>query len=182
MSEREPELQAYLQAPQIACEGAALSSVMPVFGQSFCQCDQQQEDTSGLGLGRECFCGEDDQGENTLCSDVLKWNGPIRLPQDFEYTPPAILGLNKKMTTYFICDLISFCFCAPHTGFDWEWDDHFKSSGAFLSCGNRKVSFHLDYSSGTAAIRGTKELTDGQHFWEVKMTSPVYGTDMVGIK
>lgn len=44
------------------------------------------------------------------------------------------------------------------------------------------MSFHLDYSSGTAAIRGTKELADGQHFWEVKMTSPVYGTDMVGIK
>lgn len=86
------------------------------------------------------------------------------------------------MTTYFIWDPISFCFCASHTDFDWEWDNHFKSSGAFLSCGNRKVSFHLDYSSGTAAIRGTKELTDGQHFWEVKMTSPVYGTDMVGVK
>lgn len=67
------------------------------------------------------------------------------------------------------------------SGFDWEWDDHYKSSGAFLSCENRKVSFHSDYSCGTAAIRGTKELADGQHFWEVKMTSPVYGTDMVGI-
>lgn len=67
------------------------------------------------------------------------------------------------------------------SGFYWEWDDHFKSSGAFLSCENRKVSFHSDYSCGTAAIRGTKQLADGQHFWEVKMTSPVYGTDMVGI-
>lgn len=67
------------------------------------------------------------------------------------------------------------------SGFEWEWDDHFKSSGAFLSCDNRKVSFHSDYSCGTAAIRGTKELTDGQHFWEVMMTSLVYGTDMVGI-
>ncbi|XP_040033139.2 SPRY domain-containing SOCS box protein 3 isoform X2 [Gasterosteus aculeatus] len=67
-------------------------------------------------------------------------------------------------------------------GFEWEWDECFASSGARLSCGNRKVSFHPDYSCGTAAIRGTKELTDGQHFWEVKMTSPVYGTDMmVGI-
>lgn len=65
-------------------------------------------------------------------------------------------------------------------GFDWEWDEHYKSSGAFLSCNKRKVSFHSDYSCGTAAIRGTKELSDGQHFWEVKMTSPVYGTDMVG--
>lgn len=66
------------------------------------------------------------------------------------------------------------------SGFDWVWDEHFKSDGAFLSCDNRKVSFHSDYSCGTAAIRGTNELSDGQHFWEVKMTSPVYGTDMVG--
>ncbi|XP_052629371.1 SPRY domain-containing SOCS box protein 3-like [Harpia harpyja] len=40
----------------------------------------------------------------------------------------------------------------------------------------------MEYSCGTAAIRGNKELADGQHFWEIKMTSPVYGTDMmVGI-
>lgn len=37
----------------------------------------------------------------------------------------------------------------------------------------------MEYSCGTAAIRGTKELGEGQHFWEIKMTSPVYGTDMV---
>lgn len=37
----------------------------------------------------------------------------------------------------------------------------------------------MEYSCGTAAIRGNKELADGQHFWEIKMTSPVYGTDMV---
>lgn len=66
------------------------------------------------------------------------------------------------------------------SGFDWVWDELYKSSGALLSCDNRKVSFHSDYSCGTSAIRGTKELSDGQHFWEVKMTSPVYGTDMVG--
>ncbi|TDG98236.1 hypothetical protein EPR50_G00215150 [Perca flavescens] len=77
----------------------------------------------------------------------------------------------------------SDCLCGEEDeGFDWEWDEHYKSSGAFLSCNKRKVSFHSDYSCGTAAIRGTKELSDGQHFWEVKMTSPVYGTDMmVGI-
>lgn len=87
-------------------------------------------------------------------------------------------------------------FCSPHTMhrgkdcrcgeedeyFDWVWDDLNKSSAALLSCDNRKVSFHMEYSCGTAAIRGTKELGDGQHFWEIKMTSPVYGTDMmVGI-
>lgn len=67
------------------------------------------------------------------------------------------------------------------SGFHWEWDDHCKSSGAFLSCNNRKANFYSDYSCGTAAIRGTKELTDGHHYWEVKMTSPVYGTDMVSV-
>ncbi|XP_037363706.1 SPRY domain-containing SOCS box protein 3 isoform X1 [Talpa occidentalis] len=66
--------------------------------------------------------------------------------------------------------------------FDWVWDDLNKSAAALLSCDNRQVSFHTEYSCGTAAIRGTKELGDGQHFWEIKMTSPVYGTDMmVGI-
>ncbi|XP_030067283.1 SPRY domain-containing SOCS box protein 3 isoform X1 [Microcaecilia unicolor] len=66
--------------------------------------------------------------------------------------------------------------------FDWVWDDMSKSTATILSCDNRKVSFHMEYSCGTAAIRGNKLLTDGQHFWEIKMTSPVYGTDMmVGI-
>lgn len=55
-----------------------------------------------------------------------------------------------------------------------------KSTATLLSCDNRKVNFHVDYSCGTAAIRGNKELAEGQHFWEIKMTSPVYGTDMVG--
>ncbi|KAL0984363.1 hypothetical protein UPYG_G00140490 [Umbra pygmaea] len=75
------------------------------------------------------------------------------------------------------------CQCGEEEqGFDWVWDEGVKSNAAYLSCDNRKVSFHSEYSCGTAAIRGTKELVDGQHFWEIKMTSPVYGTDMmVGI-
>lgn len=68
---------------------------------------------------------------------------------------------------------------SPLPDFDWVWDDLNKSSATLLSCDNRKVNFHVEYSCGTAAIRGTKELGDGQHFWEIKMTSPVYGTDMV---
>ncbi|XP_060642335.1 SPRY domain-containing SOCS box protein 3 [Anolis sagrei] len=66
--------------------------------------------------------------------------------------------------------------------FDWVWDDLNKSTATLLTCDSRKVNFHMDYSCGTAAIRGNKELAEGQHFWEIKMTSPVYGTDMmVGI-
>ncbi|XP_039879418.1 SPRY domain-containing SOCS box protein 3-like isoform X2 [Simochromis diagramma] len=95
-----------------------------------------------------------------------------------------------KRESFFHCDpeeelspllgVISDCLYGEEDkGFDWVWDDHCKSSGAFLSCDNRKVSFHSDYSCGTAAIRGNKELADGQHYWEIKMTSPVYGTDMM---
>lgn len=69
--------------------------------------------------------------------------------------------------------------CPSRTDFDWVWDDLNKSTATLLTCDNRKVNFHMEYSCGTAAIRGNKELADGQHFWEIKMTSPVYGTDMV---
>lgn len=65
--------------------------------------------------------------------------------------------------------------------FDWVWDTDSRSTATLLSCDNRKVSFHSEYSCGTAAIRGSKELAEGQHFWEIKMTSPVYGTDMVNL-
>uniref|UniRef100_A0A8C1GZK7 SPRY domain-containing SOCS box protein 3 n=1 Tax=Cyprinus carpio TaxID=7962 RepID=A0A8C1GZK7_CYPCA len=61
----------------------------------------------------------------------------------------------------------------------WVWDEESKSSSVTLSCSNQKVIFHSEYSCGTAAIRGAKPLRDGQHFWEIKMTSPVYGTDMM---
>lgn len=65
--------------------------------------------------------------------------------------------------------------------FDWVWDANSRSTATLLNCDNRKVNFHSEYSCGTAAIRGSKELAEGQHFWEIKMTSPVYGTDMVNL-
>ena len=42
-----------------------------------------------------------------------------------------------------------------------------------------QVCFHQDYSCGTAAARGLQPMSEGQHFWEIKMDSPVYGTAMV---
>ena len=59
----------------------------------------------------------------------------------------------------------------------WETS---TSTEVSLSCEGRKASFHADYSCGTVAVRGTEALAEGQHFWEIKMTSPVYGTDVVG--
>ncbi|XP_072229269.1 SPRY domain-containing SOCS box protein 3 isoform X2 [Leuresthes tenuis] len=118
----------YLDRSQTVSVEVALPTTAPVMGESFCQCERQEELSPGFSATDDCLCGEEEQV------------------------------------------------------FDWVWDEHRKSSGSFLSCDNRKVTFHTDYSCGTAAIRGNKELSDGQHYWEVKMTSPVYGTDMmVGI-
>ncbi|OBS76444.1 hypothetical protein A6R68_17104 [Neotoma lepida] len=119
--------------PEYSSLPPSIPSAVPVTGESFCDCESQNEATFCNSLhtthrGKDCRCGEEDED------------------------------------------------------FDWVWDDLNKSSATLLSCDNRKVSFHMEYSCGTAAIRGTKELGDGQHFWEIKMTSPVYGTDMmVGI-
>ena len=46
----------------------------------------------------------------------------------------------------------------------------------------REVVFHVDYSCGTAAVRGSQIMGEDQYYWEVKMTTPVYGTDMVNRK
>ncbi|XP_071479781.1 uncharacterized protein [Diadema antillarum] len=66
-----------------------------------------------------------------------------------------------------------------YTGFEWEWDDNAKSSACCLAKMKTEVRFHLDYSCGTAAARGSELMRDGQFYWEVKMVSPVYGTDMM---
>ncbi|XP_012692573.1 SPRY domain-containing SOCS box protein 3 isoform X2 [Clupea harengus] len=123
----EPDSDSEYQAVSLPIS-AVMPLVVPVTGESFCQCPTQTEVTYDPSSGApilDCVCGEEDQ----TC--------------------------------------------------DWVWDDTCKSSSTYLSCSNRKVSFHSEYSCGTAAIRGTKELADGQHFWEIKMMSPVYGTDMM---
>ena len=63
--------------------------------------------------------------------------------------------------------------------FEWTWDGEHKSVAAEVSPDAREVRFHINYSSGTAAVCGTHVMADRQYFWEVKMTTPVYGTDMV---
>ena len=66
---------------------------------------------------------------------------------------------------------------------DWKWDPTTVSPSVALTHGNREVMFHPDYSCGTAAVRGSTPLgPGGEHYWEIKMTSAVYGTDMVGVQ
>lgn len=62
----------------------------------------------------------------------------------------------------------------------WVWDKQSMSNSMSLSDNDEEVLFHPDYSCGTAAIRGTEPFEFGsQHYWEIKMTSAVYGTDMM---
>lgn len=45
---------------------------------------------------------------------------------------------------------------------------------------DRDVTFNPGFSVGTAAVRGTKSFKSGyHHYWEVEMSTEVYGTDMV---
>eukprot|EP00794_Sanderia_malayensis_P009089 gene9089-10058_t len=62
----------------------------------------------------------------------------------------------------------------------WVWDESEKSQDVILCNRNKEAYFHPDYSCGTAAVRGTCPLTDGwEYYWEIKMASAVYGTDMM---
>ncbi|CAH1794817.1 unnamed protein product, partial [Owenia fusiformis] len=63
--------------------------------------------------------------------------------------------------------------------FEWVWDEDSKSKGTVIESDKRNVQFHPDYSSGTAAVRGNKPMMHDQYFWEIKMVSAVYGTDMM---
>ncbi|XP_072028869.1 SPRY domain-containing SOCS box protein 3-like [Amphiura filiformis] len=65
------------------------------------------------------------------------------------------------------------------TDLEWRWDEASKSKACTLANHNTEVRFHLDYSCGTAAARGMQPISEGQHYWEIKMISAVYGTDMM---
>lgn len=143
--------------PESSAPPPPIPSAVPVTGESFCDCDSPSESSFCNSLraghrGKDCRCGEEDERERLGPREAVRGELGAGLPSS-----PG----------------------SPLADFDWVWDDLNKSSATLLSCDNRKVSFHTEYSCGTAAIRGTKELGEGQHFWEIKMTSPVYGTDMV---
>lgn len=66
---------------------------------------------------------------------------------------------------------------------EWTWDDKYISETAELSKYNLEVKFHPKFSIGTAYVRGNMSLQKGRHhYWEIKMITPVYGTDvMIGV-
>ncbi|XP_046836848.1 SPRY domain-containing SOCS box protein 3-like isoform X1 [Vespa crabro] len=66
---------------------------------------------------------------------------------------------------------------------DWTWDPKYKPTMSELSENNLEVTFHPDYSIGTAVVRGNMPLKKGNHYyWEIKMLTYIYGTDvMIGV-
>jgi len=77
------------------------------------------------------------------------------------------------------------CVCGerPDTLLEWTWDKERRTPSAAVSECGTNVEFHPVLSTGTAIATGSSSLTSGyHHFWEVKLTKPVYGTDiMIGI-
>lgn len=69
--------------------------------------------------------------------------------------------------------------------FAWVWSTREQGGQAgsvVLGPDQRQISFNPEYSSGTAAVRGCEALPIGHHhYWELKMTSAVYGTDIVSV-
>lgn len=64
---------------------------------------------------------------------------------------------------------------------EWIWDEEVMSDACTQAQESEgaQVCFHQDYSCGTAAARGLQPMAEGQHYWEIKMDSPVYGTAMM---
>ncbi|KAF8568060.1 hypothetical protein P879_09197 [Paragonimus westermani] len=74
------------------------------------------------------------------------------------------------------------CRCREDVGasLDWCWHTTEELTGIVkLSENSSVVTFHPLESFGTAVVRGTKPLSGGLHYWELKMISPLYGTDVV---
>lgn len=72
MSDTESEVDYLVSSQTAASEAvAALPSTVPVVGESFCQCERQEELSPGFGVTGDCLCGEEDQGEQKLLNTVL---------------------------------------------------------------------------------------------------------------
>lgn len=75
------------------------------------------------------------------------------------------------------------CYCDVFIRHEWTWDSSLASTKVKLFKDNLAVKFNPGYSNGTTAIRGSECLAKGRHhYWEIKILTPVYGTDiMVGV-
>ncbi|XP_070555506.1 SPRY domain-containing SOCS box protein 3-like [Ptychodera flava] len=63
---------------------------------------------------------------------------------------------------------------------NWSWSKREKSHEVkLLGKRNRTALFHPNWSNGTAGVRGTRNINDGRHYWEVKVSQRIFGTSMM---
>lgn len=81
---------------------------------------------------------------------------------------------------------LGYCTCGEDNDvIEWGWTQHDNSGSSWIvvSEDKKQVTFHPLYSSGTAAAKGDTPLLHNYHYyWEVKILTETYGTDiMVGL-
>ncbi|XP_027201938.2 SPRY domain-containing SOCS box protein SP555 [Dermatophagoides pteronyssinus] len=65
---------------------------------------------------------------------------------------------------------------------DWQWNPDNRSDAVRILNNGRIVNFHIDWSSGTAAIRGNKPINiyrNCKYYWEVLLKDRIFGTSMM---
>ncbi|CAH0715262.1 unnamed protein product, partial [Brenthis ino] len=103
---------------------------------------------------------------------------------DERYAKPYCQCWNKKAPV--LWTQLSSCTCGEDNDVcEWGWaqPDSAGSSWVVVSENKKQVTFHPFYSSGTAAAKGDTPLLHNYHYyWEVKILTETYGTDiMVGL-
>uniref|UniRef100_A0A0K8S6D8 SPRY domain-containing SOCS box protein 3 n=2 Tax=Lygus hesperus TaxID=30085 RepID=A0A0K8S6D8_LYGHE len=62
----------------------------------------------------------------------------------------------------------------------WTWNRTDRSREVRLyDKGLLDAHFHPNWSSGTAAVRGTRVLNNGRYYWELSLTQRIFGTSMM---
>lgn len=65
----------------------------------------------------------------------------------------------------------------------WTWNEQECSNQVrlcdYYGVATRVAYFHPDWASGTAAVRGTRELNNERHYWELEVSDRVFGTSMM---
>lgn len=63
---------------------------------------------------------------------------------------------------------------------NWSWSRRDKSHEVRLYGTDMQTAhFHPNWSNGTAGVRGTRVLTYGRHYWEIKISQRIFGTSMM---
>lgn len=89
------------------------------------------------------------------------------------------------MTDIIFCDITINSICSHTISVsEWRWETPDSSSSWVVVSDDRKqVTFHPLYSSGTAAAKGDTPLVHNYHYyWEVKILTDTYGTDIVSFQ